>query len=175
VPDPSLSLRQGAIAPWAKTGNTSPYYTQTLEALCKHYGFKHVTPLGRPAGEGAATRSCYGSGEERSPSSMMTGCAPTRPRSRSKASSATSSGAGGNRQRLGARGAVAFQSTAPCPACDGYRLKPEALAVKINGCTSASTELSIREANDWFNELPASSMTSRTRSPRASSRKSATG
>jgi excinuclease ABC subunit A len=35
VPDKSLSLRQGAIVPWAKTGNTSPYYTQTLEAVCR--------------------------------------------------------------------------------------------------------------------------------------------
>src|SRR4029450_12997294 len=37
VPDASLSLRKGAIVPWARTGNTSPYYTQTLEALAKHF------------------------------------------------------------------------------------------------------------------------------------------
>ena len=44
VPDPSLSLRDGAIAPWAKTGATSPYYTQTLEALAKHYKSSMTTP-----------------------------------------------------------------------------------------------------------------------------------
>jgi excinuclease UvrABC ATPase subunit len=44
VPDKTLSLRQGAIVPWAKTGNTSPYYTQTLEAVCKHYGAAMSTP-----------------------------------------------------------------------------------------------------------------------------------
>jgi excinuclease ABC subunit A len=40
VPGLTLSLRQGAVVPWAKIGVTSPYYTQTLEAVCKHYGFK---------------------------------------------------------------------------------------------------------------------------------------
>jgi excinuclease ABC subunit A len=44
VPDPSLSLRQGAVAPWAKTGNTSPYYTQTLDAICRHYKTSMAKP-----------------------------------------------------------------------------------------------------------------------------------
>jgi excinuclease ABC subunit A len=49
-----------------------------------------------------------------------------------------------------------YMSNAPCPACDGYRLKPEARAVKINGCHIGEvTELSIRKAGDWFDELPA--------------------
>ena len=38
VPDENAILREGAIAPWAKS--TSPYYLQTLEALGKEYGFK---------------------------------------------------------------------------------------------------------------------------------------
>ncbi|MEO1720363.1 MAG: excinuclease ABC subunit A, partial [Pseudomonadota bacterium] len=44
VPDGELSLRQGAIVPWAKTGATSPYYEQTLQALGRHYKFKLTTP-----------------------------------------------------------------------------------------------------------------------------------
>ena len=44
VPDKSLSMRQGCIVPWAKTGATSPYYTQTLQALCKHYKASMSTP-----------------------------------------------------------------------------------------------------------------------------------
>src|SRR5439155_4255999 len=44
VPDSSLSLRDGAVVPWAKTGNTSPYYNQTLEALAKHFKFSMSTP-----------------------------------------------------------------------------------------------------------------------------------
>ncbi len=43
VPDATLSLRDGAVLPWAKTGNTSPYYTQTLEALAKHFKFSMNT------------------------------------------------------------------------------------------------------------------------------------
>ena len=39
VPDVTLSLEDGAIVPWSRTGAASPYYAQTLEALCQHYGF----------------------------------------------------------------------------------------------------------------------------------------
>jgi excinuclease ABC subunit A len=50
VPDKALTLRKGAIAPWAKS--TSPYYGQTLDALGKHFGFT-MTTLEGPAEEGA--------------------------------------------------------------------------------------------------------------------------
>src|SRR5207248_3522693 len=43
APDQSLSLRDGAVVPWAKTGNTSPYYNQTLEALATHFKFSMAT------------------------------------------------------------------------------------------------------------------------------------
>ena len=42
VPDESLSLKKGAIAPWSK--NSSPYYLQTLEALARHYKFSMNEP-----------------------------------------------------------------------------------------------------------------------------------
>ena len=42
VPDETLTLKRGAVAPWARS--TSPYYGQTLESLAKHYGFKTATP-----------------------------------------------------------------------------------------------------------------------------------
>jgi excinuclease ABC subunit A len=63
-------------------------------------------------------------------------------------------------------------------ACDGYRLKPEALAVKIDGkhIGEISRAFGQASAGDWFSDLPAQAQRqSRTRSPRASSRKSATG
>jgi excinuclease ABC subunit A len=44
VPDQSLSPRKGAVVPWARTGNTSPYYTQTLEAICNHFNVSMETP-----------------------------------------------------------------------------------------------------------------------------------
>ena len=43
VPDPKLTLRKGAIAPWAKS--SSPYYLQTLESLGRHYKFRLDTPF----------------------------------------------------------------------------------------------------------------------------------
>jgi excinuclease ABC subunit A len=96
-----------------------------------------------------------GTGSRRSTSSMTTVCAPTRPRRPFEGVIPISSAAGRKRIRLGARGNRALHVRDPCPACNGYRLKPEALAVKINGCTSASHRMSIRVANDWFDELPA--------------------
>ncbi len=48
-----------------------------------------------------------------------------------------------------------YMSAAPCPACAGYRLKPEALAVKINKLHIGEvTQMSIRKARDWFEVLP---------------------
>ncbi len=44
MPDQSLILRKGAIVPWARTGNTSPYYTQTLEAIANHFDVPMETP-----------------------------------------------------------------------------------------------------------------------------------
>jgi excinuclease ABC subunit A len=77
VPDPSLSLRQGAVAPWAKTGNTSPYYTQTLDAICRHYKASMAKPWS-DLPEKVQDVILHGSGEKRSPSPMMTGCAATK-------------------------------------------------------------------------------------------------
>ena len=48
-----------------------------------------------------------------------------------------------------------YQDAHPCDACGGYRLKPQALAVKIDGLHIGQvTDMSIRAANDWFAELP---------------------
>ncbi|MGO7208572.1 excinuclease ABC subunit A, partial [Rhizobium ruizarguesonis] len=50
-----------------------------------------------------------------------------------------------------------FMSAAPCPSCNGFRLKPEALAVKIDTLHIGEvTGMSIRVARDWFETLPAS-------------------
>ena len=53
VPDHTLSLKQGAVYPWAKTGSTSPYYEQTLDALAKHFKVSMTTPWEQAAQEGA--------------------------------------------------------------------------------------------------------------------------
>ena len=69
-----------------------------------------------------------------------------------------------------------YQGSHPCDACGGYRLKPQALAVKVWGKHIGEVgDLSIRAANDWFAELPKTLPRRRPRSPRASSRRSASG
>ena len=73
VPDPKLSLRKGAIAPWAKS--TSPYYLQTLEALAKHYKFRLDTPLKR-CRKRCARSSSTAPATSRSAFPTTTGCAP---------------------------------------------------------------------------------------------------
>ncbi len=62
VPDPSLSLRKGAIVPWARTGASSPYYTQTLDALTKHFKVSMNTPWSELP-ETVQTAILYGTGE----------------------------------------------------------------------------------------------------------------
>ena len=84
IPDRNATLRKGAIAPWSRS--TSPYYTQTLEALAKFYKFALDTKwkdLPKKVQDASSTAPA------RTPSAsfMTTACARTRPRSRSRASS----------------------------------------------------------------------------------------
>jgi excinuclease ABC subunit A len=153
VPEQNLTLRGGAMAPWAKS--SSPYYTQTLEALGKHFGFKLSDRWNDlPAkGQNAILRGTqekisfkYDDGlRSYTTSKTFEGIIPNLERRWKETDSAWA------REEI-----ERYMSNAPCPACDGYRLKPEARAVKINGCHIGEvTELSIRVAGDWFDELPA--------------------
>ena len=155
VPDPSLSLRQGAVAPWAKTGNTSPYYTQTLDAICRHYKTS-MAKAWSDLPEKVQNVILYGSGEEAITFTYDDGL-------RSYKTSKPFEGVIGNIERRWretdsqwVREELSrFQSNRPCEVCEGNRLRPEALAVKIAGeHIGAVSRLSIRDANRWFDELP---------------------
>ncbi|MFN3224778.1 MAG: excinuclease ABC subunit UvrA [Hyphomicrobiales bacterium] len=155
VPDLSLSLRQGAVAPWAKTGNTSPYYTQTLDAICRHYKTSMAKPWS-DLPDKVQDVILYGSGEESITFTYDDGL-------RSYKTAKPFEGVIGNIERRWretdsqwVREELSrFQSNRPCEVCDGNRLKPEALAVKVAGeHIGTASKLSIREANDWFNALP---------------------
>ncbi|HMK88543.1 MAG TPA: excinuclease ABC subunit UvrA [Methylocystis sp.] len=152
VPNPQLSLRRGAIAPWAKS--SSPYYQQTLDALGRHYKFKLDTPFcDLPAK--AQRVILYGSEEEVRFSyddgyraydvkRPFEGVIPNLERRYLETESDWS------REEIGR-----YMSATPCVACAGYRLKPEALAVKIAGRHIGEiSELSVRAAADWFAALP---------------------
>ncbi|MCF6111161.1 MULTISPECIES: excinuclease ABC subunit UvrA [Mesorhizobium] len=155
VPDDNLSLRAGAVSPWAKS--TSPYYVQTLEALGKAYGFKLGDKF-RDLSEEAKRAILHGTGEREVTFQYDDGL-------RSYQTTKTFEGVIPNLERRWKETESAwmreeierFMSATPCPACRGYRLKPEALAVKIAGKHIGEvTELSIRKADQWFTELPAS-------------------
>ncbi|MBR2688780.1 MAG: excinuclease ABC subunit UvrA [Aquamicrobium sp.] len=154
VPDDNVTLRDGAVAPWAKS--TSPYYSQTLEALGKVYDFKLGDKF-KDLKEDAKQAILRGTGEREVTFNYDDGL-------RSYKTTKTFEGVIPNLERRWKETESAwmreeierFMAATPCPACGGYRLKPEALAVKIAGRHIGEvTELSIRKADLWFNELPA--------------------
>jgi excinuclease ABC subunit A len=155
VPDQSLTLREGAVLPWAKTGSTSPYYAQTLEALARHYGATMGTPWNELPDD-LRNAILFGSGREKIEFVYDDGV-------RSYRTNKTFEGVIGNIERRWretesewVREELSrFQSDRPCPACSGYRLKPEALCVKISGRHIGEiAQLSIKDARSWFETLP---------------------
>ena len=152
VPDASLTLKRGAVAPWAKS--TSPYYGQTLDALAKHFGFTLTKPWSELPDK-ARNVILYGSGSESVSFRYDDGL-------RSYEVRKPFEGVVINLERRyketdsdWAREEIGrFMSETPCLACNGARLKPEALAVKVAGCTiSEITRLAVRDAGVWYQEL----------------------
>ncbi|TJV01636.1 MAG: excinuclease ABC subunit UvrA [Mesorhizobium sp.] len=154
VPDENVSLRDGAVSPWAKS--TSPYYSQTLEALGKAYNFKLGDKFKDLTTE-AQEAILRGTGEREITFQYDDGL-------RSYKTTKTFEGVIPNLERRWKETESAwmreeierFMSATPCPVCKGYRLKPEALAVKIGAKHIGEvTEQSIRNADKWFTDLPA--------------------
>ena len=152
VPDQRLSLTKGAVAPWA--GSSSPYYRQTLESIAGHYGASMTIPW-RELPEEVRQTILQGSGKERitftyddgirqySTTKSFEGVLPNLDRRWRESDSAWL------RDELGK-----FQSTAACGSCDGFRLKPEALCVKVGGLHIGDvTRFSILDAAHWFAAL----------------------
>ena len=152
VPDGGLTLYKGAIAPWSKT--SSPYYTQTLEALARHYDFK-MSNKWNELPQKAKDVILYGTGDEVITFSYDDGL-------RSYKTKKPFEGVIPNLERRyretdsnWAREEIEkFQSVTDCEVCGGHRLKPEALAVKIAGRhVGEVVQMSIRAAEDWFTGL----------------------
>jgi excinuclease ABC subunit A len=157
VPDASLSLKGGAIWPWAKTGNTSPYYEQTLQALSLHYKFAMTTPWEKLP-ERIRDILMHGSGDEEITFIYEDGL-------RQYRTEKSFEGVIGNIERRWretdsdwVREELSrYQGAHACDACGGYRLKPQSLCVKIGGKHIGEvSSLSIRQANVWFADLPKS-------------------
>jgi excinuclease ABC subunit A len=152
VPDDRLSLAEGAIAPWSDS--SGQYYMQTLESIAKHFKVKMSVPwrdlpkkvrdtiLHGSGGESIAMR--YDDGiRQYQTTKPFEGVIPNLDRRWKETDSSWV------REEL-----ERFQRESKCETCNGARLKPEALAVKIAGLNiSQTTEFSIGDAVKWFLEL----------------------
>ncbi len=154
VPDPSLSLLEGALAPWAK--GTSPYISQTIEAIAAHYKFDRTIPF-CDLPESAQKIMLHGSGKEEIPfrydndgriyqvKRTFEGVMPNIERRYRETDSSWI------REEF-----EKYQSNRPCEACGGFRLRAEALAVKIAGDHIGKiVTFSIKETLDWISSLDA--------------------
>ena len=155
VPDVTLKIGDGAIAPWRK--GKSPYFTQTISSLAKHYGFK-TTAAWKDLPPRVQDVFLHGSGKEEidfrydeggrvyQVSRIFEGVVPNMERRYRETDSAWV------REEF-----ERYQNNRPCGTCHGYRLRPEALAVKIGSLHIGQVvQMSIREAHDWIETVPAS-------------------
>ncbi|WP_085805962.1 excinuclease ABC subunit UvrA [Roseovarius albus] len=153
VPDEALKVYDGALAPWRK--GKSPYFLQTIEAIAKHYGFdKNDKWKDLPAH--VKQVFLYGSGEEEIEfrydeggrvyqiSRVFEGVIPNMERRYRETDS------NWVREEF-----ERYQNNRPCGTCEGYRLREEALAVKIADLhVGHVVQMSIREAFDWCETVP---------------------
>ncbi|MBB3955841.1 excinuclease ABC subunit UvrA [Novosphingobium sediminicola] len=154
VPNEALSIKEGAVVPWAKSNPPSPYYMQVLASLGGHYGFSLETPWADLPTE-VKIVVLYGTGKAPVPLTFIDG---------KKAYTVTKPFEGVignlNRRMLQTESAWMkeelgkFQTSQPCEVCEGKRLKPEALCVKVaDSDISSRTRLSVSDALEWFSTL----------------------
>ncbi|MCP4821938.1 MAG: excinuclease ABC subunit UvrA, partial [Shimia sp.] len=153
VPDVTLKVYDGALAPWRK--GKSPYFLQTIEAIAKHYEFDKNTPW-KKLPKKVQQVFLYGSGEEElefrydeggrvyQVTRVFEGVIPNMERRYRETDS------NWIREEF-----ERYQNNRPCGTCEGYRLRPEALAVKIAGVhVGQVVQKSIREALAWIEDVP---------------------
>jgi excinuclease ABC subunit A len=154
VPDTRLSLYEGALAPWAK--GKSPYFRQTIESIAKHYGFDKDASW-RDLPEMIQQVMLRGSGAEEikfrydeagrvyEVTRNFEGVIPNMER---RYRETDSNWVRDEFER--------YQNNRHCHTCDGFRLRPQALAVRIGDLhVGQVVQLSIKEALDWIESVPA--------------------
>ncbi len=154
VPNPALSIRKGAVVPWAKSNPPSPYYMQVLGSLARHFEFDLDTPWNELSEH---HQDIVLNGTQGLPVTLR-----FQDGRKSYEVKKPFEGVVGNlkRRMLQTESAwmqeelAKFQAAAPCETCHGARLKPEALAVKIAGeDISISTRRSVGDALKFFEGL----------------------
>jgi excinuclease ABC subunit A len=152
IPDPRRSIADGAVAAWA--GSTSTYYPRLLESACTTFGIDIQKPVADIPSD-LLDKVMYGSGQKiqftyendfgqvKTTAIPFEGIVPNLER----------------RYRETASDSIrefieGFMSASPCPSCDGKRLRPESLAVRVGGTDiSDLTRLSIQDALGFFEGL----------------------
>lgn len=153
VPNPKLSIEQGAFEAWA--GSTSNYYPQFMAAVCKHYGI----PVDKPIAELTPEQMkvlLYGTGGERIRflyendfGHRKEALVPFEGVIKNLERRYRETASDGIREYI-----EAYMSAKPCHKCKGQRLKPETLAVTVGKQNIAyATSLSIGEAQQFFDTL----------------------
>ncbi|WP_171180281.1 excinuclease ABC subunit UvrA [Ruegeria sp. HKCCD8929] len=153
VPDQTLKVYDGALAPWRK--GKSPYFLQTIEAIARHYEFDKSTPW-KDLPKHVQQVFLYGSGDEEIPFRYDEG-------GRVYQVTRTFEGVIPNMERRYRETDSnwireefeRYQNNRPCGTCRGHRLREEALAVKIAGLHVGNVvQMSIREALAWIEAAP---------------------
>ncbi|NII58040.1 excinuclease ABC subunit UvrA [Sphingomonas aerolata] len=155
VPNHMLSIKKGAVVPWAKSNPPSPYYMQVLGSLAREYKFDIETPWGELPEE-VQRVILHGSKGKPVTLTFIDG------KKKYDVSKPFDGVIGNlNRRLLQTESAWMreelnkYQSAAPCEVCAGARLKPEALAVKIAmKDISYATHLSVVDALQFFTDMP---------------------
>ena len=154
IPNKDISIRDGAIAPWSRTSSPSPYYLQTLMALSEHYSFS-IDCKWSSLPEKFQKIILDGSENEKITFNYDDG-------SRTFKTSKPFEGILNNLKRRyletdsnWMREEIEkYQSKSNCSKCNGYRLKEEALCIKINKSNIGDiSKLTIDEAILWFGNL----------------------
>ena len=155
VPNHMLSIKKGAVVPWAKSNPPSPYYMQVLGSLAREFKFDIETPWSDLPPEVQST-ILHGSKGKPVTLTFIDG-------KKKYDVSKPFEGVIGNLNRRMLQTDSAwmreelskYQSAAPCEVCHGARLKPEALAVKIAmKDISYATHLSVVDALQFFTDMP---------------------
>ncbi|TCH97346.1 excinuclease ABC subunit UvrA [Roseococcus sp. SYP-B2431] len=153
VPNPSLNLKEGTIAPWAGNAST-PYFDQTLASLALHLRIDLKAPW-EALPEEARNAILFGTGKEPVTLRYKDGL-------RAYEVQKPFEGVISNLERRFRESdnpwvredMARYRADKPCHVCEGHRLKPQSLAVKIAGRhIGEASALSIRRAREWFGSV----------------------
>ncbi len=157
IPNRELSLAEGAIVPWSRAASGETYYGQVLESVAQHAGFSMHTPV-KNLTQQQVELLLYGSRGVRVPvhyrdrngglhdyTLPFEGVIPNLQRRYKETES--------DYVRMEIE---RYMAARPCPTCHGARLKPESLAVTVQGLSIVQvTAMSVTQAARWIDELPA--------------------